>query len=217
MKQKNNISTVILGIILALVLTASSMSVSFGSFVGSPNYQLESGVAAENITCNDDRVLVLRTSGDPACVKLSTSERLDWKIIGVSTVGNSSPGSPFTAKLTIDSPPNLNETAEITLTFAADRFNHDTIEQFPATIRLPDGLEIVSGELETTHFWQHGDTLEVTVTVKAIQTGNWTIQGFGYGGAADYLYLAVSEDSSYIPERNFPTNSSSKHYEADYP
>ena len=133
-------------------------------------------------------------------------------IVGIQSVeGQISPGSPFAADLSINNPPNLGETTDVTLTFI-DLFSYySDIEQFPATIRLPDGLELVSGELETMHFWQRGDTLDVTVTVKAIQTGNWTIQGFGFGGAADYLYLVIDEDSSYIHEGNFPSSTLSKY------
>jgi len=83
--NKNNIFTLILGITMVFVLTASSISVSFGAFPGSPNFQLESGVELENITCRDHLVLVLRTSGSPACVSEKTSERMNWEIIPEST------------------------------------------------------------------------------------------------------------------------------------
>ena len=202
-------------IIPLVVLSIVGIQESFEASIGSPNFQLESGVAPDDITCRDNLVLVLRTNGEPACVKFSTSERLGWKIIG-STAGNSSPGSPFAADLTINNPPNLGETADVTLTFI-DLFDfYSDIEQFPATIRLPDGLELVSGELETTHFWQRGDALEVTVTVKAIQTGNWTIQGYGFGGATDFLRLVIDENSSYIHEGNFPSSTPPKYPVENY-
>jgi len=37
--------------------------------IASPRHQLESGIAPENIQCREDRVLVLRTNGNPSCVK----------------------------------------------------------------------------------------------------------------------------------------------------
>ena len=63
---------------------------------------------------------------------------------GVSSYGESS----FETKFTIDKPPNLGDIANITITFTLSP-NHKiaTIEHFPISIQLPDGLEVVSGEL----------------------------------------------------------------------
>ncbi len=50
----------------------------------SPRKQIKFGIAPEKITCNEGLVLVLRTSGMPACVKPTTAERLEdrgWKQI----------------------------------------------------------------------------------------------------------------------------------------
>ena len=44
--------------------------------IASPRHQLESGIAPENIQCREDRVLVLRTNGNPSCVKPQTAEKL---------------------------------------------------------------------------------------------------------------------------------------------
>ncbi len=44
--------------------------------IASPRHQLESGIAPENIQCREDRVLVLRTNGNPLCVKPQTAEKL---------------------------------------------------------------------------------------------------------------------------------------------
>ena len=47
----------------------------------SPRKQLASGVAPEDVQCKEDRVLVLRTNGSPACVTEKTAERTGWKIL----------------------------------------------------------------------------------------------------------------------------------------
>ncbi len=70
-------------VVITLVLIASSTSVSFGSFVGSPNYQLELGVVPEDILCKEERVLVIRTNGDPACVTEKTADKKGWNIIAM--------------------------------------------------------------------------------------------------------------------------------------
>ena len=84
MERKNSTFVIILGITVALVLIGSSTIVSFGSFVGSPNYQLESGVAPEDITCRDNLVLVLRTNGDVACVTETTFKKLGWNVVKIN-------------------------------------------------------------------------------------------------------------------------------------
>jgi len=69
-------------VILPLVtFSVVGISESFEASIGSPNFQLESGVASEDITCRDNRVLVLRTNGNPACVTEKTAEKLGWEII----------------------------------------------------------------------------------------------------------------------------------------
>ncbi len=70
------------GITLALVMLASSVPYSFAddTYI-SPRKQLESGIAPEDVQCKDNRVLVLRTNGSPACVTEKTAERTGWEII----------------------------------------------------------------------------------------------------------------------------------------
>jgi serpin B len=72
-------------IIFSLVLfSVIGVSESFAQdleIIPSLKHQLESGVAPEEITCRDNRILVLRTNGNFACVKETTSEKLGWTII----------------------------------------------------------------------------------------------------------------------------------------
>jgi len=83
--KKNKIPIIILGITLVFVLTGSSMSVSFASFTGSPNFQLESGVAPEDVVCNTDHIFILRDNYSPICVTVDSAkklvDRLDWILL----------------------------------------------------------------------------------------------------------------------------------------
>jgi|APSaa5957512535_1039671.scaffolds.fasta_scaffold09909_3 hypothetical protein len=133
---------------------------------------------------------------------------ISTSIIALFVIGGfgiSSYGAPFETNLTVDAPPNLGDVANLTVSFTlSPAHTYPTIENFPVTIDLPDGFELVSGELQSTHVLQRGDTkLEVNTTIKAIQTGNWTIKGEGFAGTSDYLRLVVSEDSSYIHDGKF--------------
>ena len=73
-------------VVIPLVLfSIVGIQESFEAFFQSPKYQLESGIAPEDIICREDLILVLRINGNPVCVTERTaeriSERLDWKII----------------------------------------------------------------------------------------------------------------------------------------
>ncbi len=102
---------------------------------------------------------------------------------------------PF--KLNFSEPPEFNKPVELTMDVVGG------IPQLPnATIKiyLPDGFELVSGDLE----WQGNLTKDVPVQLKAvvkpIKTGDWVIEGqiidIGEGKRIrTALYVSVSEDS----------------------
>ena len=75
---------IIIGVVLASVLfaviliTGFTMS-SYADYI-SPKKQIESGIAINDIQCRDDRVLVLRTNGNVACVSERTAERTGWDL-----------------------------------------------------------------------------------------------------------------------------------------
>jgi len=80
-----NYSRSVFGIIFVLIMLAGFTSLSFSEYV-SPRAQLQSGVLPEDIQCRDDRVLVLRTNGNIACVSERTAERIGWKIIETESI-----------------------------------------------------------------------------------------------------------------------------------
>ena len=49
--------------------------------IPSPRQQLEDGVSPDDIQCKENRVLVLRTNGNVACITERTVERTGWEII----------------------------------------------------------------------------------------------------------------------------------------
>ena len=53
---------------------------SYSDYV-SPKKQLESGVLPEDIQCRENKVLVIRDNGNPACVKEETAQKTGWDII----------------------------------------------------------------------------------------------------------------------------------------
>ena len=173
----------------------------------SPKKQVDSGILPEDVTCRKNKILVILDDGDTACVTKKTADRANWKIIRTEFP------QPFSAELTMDNPPKLGETAEVTLAITDVMGNPLGITKFRTIIYLPDGFELVSGKLDDTRYWTKGDPFEVNVTVKAVQTGDWVIYGIGSGSATDKLHIMVSKDGSYIHQRDF--SSQSQFTEAD--
>ena len=79
------IITSMLGVYLVFALMIGSIPSSFAEIVGSPYQQLASGIMIENIQCRDDRILVIRTNGSPACVTAITAEKTGWQIIDLAS------------------------------------------------------------------------------------------------------------------------------------
>ncbi len=93
METKIKIS-VILGFTLAVVLT-SLIPVSFASFPGSPNFQLESGVLPQDVECNEGKVLFFKIKNNlPVCINETSIEKLDN-----SWIGWNNPHSPHFMRL----------------------------------------------------------------------------------------------------------------------
>ena len=65
-----------------VVLLAGTVSFSYANYT-SPKKQMESGITPEDVTCRENKVLVIRDSRKVTCVKESTSEKLGWNIIKI--------------------------------------------------------------------------------------------------------------------------------------
>ncbi len=113
---------------------------------------------------------------------------------------------PF--ELNFSEPPEFNKPVELTMDVVEGGFPYPNAA---IEINLPDGFELVSGDLE----WQGDLTKDVPVQLKAvvkpIKTGDWVIEGFVIGHEEGKrirtaLYVSVSEDSvevSRVPSPGF--------------
>ena len=67
-------------IVIPLILVGIvGISESFAQeleIIASPKHQLESGILPDDIQCRDNRILVIRTNGNPACLTPQTAEKL---------------------------------------------------------------------------------------------------------------------------------------------
>lgn len=122
----------------------------------------------------------------------------------------SKPSSQIDAKLSMSEPPILGKPVQLTFTFKLREGYKWDAPNTTASITLPDGFELVSGELE----W-HGDItlgaapVQMQVTVKAIRTGMWEIKAGAFfslskgdilGGSA-VLYAIISQEGATVSDR----------------
>lgn len=102
-----------------------------------------------------------------------------------------------------DGAPPLGQTARLVATVDT----HVPAKDLSVGIDLPDGLELVSGELSWFGSIPEGCEIDViNAVVKSVEVGNWIIEensyldykehsGFGIDGGSS-IYVAISEDSA---------------------
>ena len=106
--------------------------------------------------------------------------------------------------------PLLDTPVQLTATFTIRDYWKRDAPNATATIELPDGFELVEGDLQWTGDIIRGKPVEITATVMSIQTGEWQIdarvsyslaegtkRSLGYG----VLYTSISEDSAMVSDR----------------
>jgi len=69
--------------VIIMVLITSPVFADFDS----PRKQMKRGISAEDVLCNTDRYLVIRNSGNAACVKLDTAHKLEKMGMLIAPVG----------------------------------------------------------------------------------------------------------------------------------
>ena len=75
-------SLIFTSMVLSIILITSIIP-SYSEYL-SPKKQLELGIPIEEIECKENRLLVIRNNGNPACVSERTVERTEWEIIKIS-------------------------------------------------------------------------------------------------------------------------------------
>ena len=114
------------------------------------------------------------------------------------------PSPPYTLELSFpNGAPALNQVAELKVVAI-----HKTgvMNNVRIDVILPEGFELISGNLTwSADSLPYGDTEVINAQIKAIKTGNWTIEArlnegqstsYPEGGARHPIYINVSEDSA---------------------
>lgn len=125
-------------------------------------------------------------------------------VFGLSGCGSGSPLPPLSVELSFPhGAPYLNQTTELRCLIEA----HDITNDLTIIIKLPDGFELVSGDLSWTGDLPRDGKKEIKANIKAKQRGNWTITAvitispdnswyIEEGGGIYSIYVAVSENHS---------------------
>ncbi len=98
-------------VVFSLVLLSGIITSSYSDYL-SPKKQLESGVLPENVLCRENRVLVIRDNGSPACVSEKTAEKKGWMIIVVDRPTDKTVPDPENPKF-LDDAPSIQENVKI--------------------------------------------------------------------------------------------------------
>lgn len=80
--------TIIFALIPLILSIGVVPAISFAENMDSPRKQMANGIAAENVVCKSDFTLMIRSSGDAACVTPTTAEKLEnagWGTIAEKT------------------------------------------------------------------------------------------------------------------------------------
>jgi len=93
----------------------------------------------------------------------------------------------------------LGETAEIIVKITKRSPNDDFIYDTIINITLPEGLELIEGDLNWRGMVSSEE--EFSITVKAVEKGDWTIEGKArspptgqtYMGGIDFIYLSIGK------------------------
>ncbi|MCJ7516275.1 MAG: hypothetical protein MUO89_10020 [Dehalococcoidia bacterium] len=155
--------------------------------------------------------------GDEAYIYLTVTKEAGEFGFGTTETGNSAGtttndfASPLEVKLSLSNAPALNQTAELT----CKAFSRFGVPDIIFHVYLPEGLALVDGNLTWQGSLAENQSFELKATVKAVKTGNWTIEAFAKNqqpqpgftldrvGEEGMLCLSVSEDSAIISECPF--------------
>lgn len=124
-------------------------------------------------------------------------------LLSTSLVTATAPSNGFSYDLSISKAPKLGDTAEITAVFE-EITKSDNFYLTELSIALPEGLELVEGDLTVEKYFNK--RAEHSVTVRAVEKGDWTIEGIArsppfeaiYFGGKDTVQISVYQYWAFI-------------------
>ncbi len=107
--------------------------------------------------------------------------------------------------MSIDPEPILNQPVEITVTASSPSVN---VSNVTLEILLPDGFELISGNLKWEGDIQMDEIKNLNAEIKSVKTGNWVIQFLATANLprgvtyleTDFLYISVYETEAKVSD-----------------
>lgn len=120
------------------------------------------------------------------------------------------PSFSMDIELGVSKAPALNEETDLEYTITSVSDNPGSLLE----ITLPEGVELVSGELTKTFDIKEGEDIEGSIRIKAVAEGEWKIkglivreEGLSRMGGSDRLILLVTEDAGKVKKTTFRNSS----------
>ena len=119
------------------------------------------------------------------------------------------PSAPIEVYLAISNAPALNQTAELTCTITS----HGDAPNTTAQIKLPEGFELISGDLTWKGDLKKNSQKSFKATVKSVKTGNRVIEavaesklkdGESYS-VVDHIYVVLGNVTASVSKTPPPT------------
>lgn len=133
-----------------------------------------------------------------------------------STTSSGAPSQPMQAKLSFSEPPILGKPVNLIATLTIlqkspiDKADNSSIE-----ITLPEGFELVSGNLKGIINVSKANPAKYQVTIKSVKTGDWKVEakviysspgsGGNIGVALASIFTRIKQDNAEISDTSFPT------------
>jgi hypothetical protein len=120
--------------------------------------------------------------------------------------GPSAETLPMKANLYFSEIPSLNKPVQLSAKFVSNSAEFTQIvHDVTYRIILPEGFEIVNGDIESISDFDPNSSYSMKVTVKAVKTGNWDIEARadynftgGHLGGNGHLYVSILENGATI-------------------
>jgi hypothetical protein len=118
--------------------------------------------------------------------------------------GHTSYLNRISAELSLSEPPVLGKPVEVTYTFRSE----DDADNAFSWIRIPEGFELVEGNLEWKGILIRNQTYTMKATIRAVRLGNWKLEGMttnimdasNSAAANKELYVSMSENGTEVSD-----------------
>ena len=131
-----------------------------------------------------------------------------WSSLVWSNIGQREFAPVINVTLSFSALPELNCEIRVKSEFSIPKDFRDYIPNVSIEIKIPDGFQIIEGDIARQCDFVKGQTYTLSATVKAIRTGTWIIAGVAQyrngasieGSGKDVYVIITDEGASIVDE-----------------